>query len=203
VPAPLPGRPGFVAPPPSDRPRYARRAVRVLLLDEAERILLVLDSDLGLDPVAHWWSTPGGGVDPGESDAAAAVRELFEETGLVVTEGDLVGPLLERRVVHGYSDKIVDQTEVFFLVRTRTFDIDTSGHTEEERLTVADLRWWDLTLLADDEHDVWPADLEDLVGLAEASDRWVDGPVRGDPVEESTVPGGHRSAPPATPPDTN
>ena len=184
----LPGQPGFVVPAPEDRPRFDRRAVRVLLLDETDRLLLLLDSDLGLDPVAHWWVTPGGGVDPGESDLEAAVRELWEETGLVVDAGALVGPLLTRLVVHGYSDKIVDQTEVFFAVRVPKFTIDTTAHTEEEQLTVADIRWWDLDDLERTDDDVWPRDLVAVLALVESPDLWRSGPVKGPPVEESSVP---------------
>src|SRR5690349_25136445 len=110
---PLPGQPGFVVPAPEDRPRFERRAVRVLVVDEADRMLLFLDSDLGLDPVTHWWVTPGGGVDPGESDLEAGVRELREETGLLVPASDLVGPLLTRVVVPGYRDKVIDQAGGF------------------------------------------------------------------------------------------
>jgi 8-oxo-dGTP pyrophosphatase MutT (NUDIX family) len=162
----------------------------VLLLDEHDRILLMQDSDLGLDPVRRWWSTPGGGVDDGESLEDAAVRELFEETGLEITAAALAGPLLRRQVLHGYSDKVVDQVEVFFVARVPTFDVDTSGHTEEEQRTVAELRWWDLGTLRLTTDDVWPRDLHDLVDLAGQPGRWRGGPVLGPAVEESTVPVG-------------
>jgi 8-oxo-dGTP pyrophosphatase MutT (NUDIX family) len=185
---PLPGQPGFVVPAPEDRPRYPRRAVRVLVVDEADRMLLFLDSDLGLDPVTHWWVTPGGGVDPGESDLEAGVRELREETGLVVAASDLVGPLLTRVVVHGYSDKVVDQVEVFYVVRVASFEVDTAGHTEEELLTVADIRWWTLADLASTTDDVWPPDILAILDLASHPQAWRDGPVQADPTEESSVP---------------
>ncbi len=185
--SPLPGQPGFVLPAPQDRPRFARRAVRVVLLDDDGRVLLIRDSDLGLDPVPHWWSTPGGGVDPGEGDAAAAVRELWEETGLRVAETDLAGPLLRRRVVHGWSDKVVDQDEVFFAVRVPAFDVDTSAHTEEERLTIVEIRWWDLAELAATGDTVWPVGLAALVAALDGG-AVVDGPLDGGTVEESTLP---------------
>jgi len=185
---PLPGQPGFVVPAPQDRPRYDRRAVRVLVLDDTDRMLLFQDSDLGLDPVAHWWVTPGGGVDPGESDLEAGVRELWEETGLVVDASALVGPLLTRVVVHGYSDKVVDQVEVFYVVRVPAFEVDTTAHTEEERLTVADIRWWSLADLATTADDVWPRDVLDVLALASRPDEWRDGPVQALSVEESSVP---------------
>lgn len=45
--------------------------------DDAGRILLMRRSDNGQ------WSLPAGMIDPGEQPADAAVREVFEETGVV------------------------------------------------------------------------------------------------------------------------
>jgi ADP-ribose pyrophosphatase YjhB (NUDIX family) len=53
-------------------------AVAVMVLDAKERLLLVRDAGTGL------WATPGGAVDPDEDPADAAVREMWEETGLLV-----------------------------------------------------------------------------------------------------------------------
>jgi len=59
------------------------RAAGVLLIDERGWILLQLRDANGAFP--HHWGTVGGQVEPGESDDAAARRELVEETGYVVT----------------------------------------------------------------------------------------------------------------------
>ncbi len=64
-------------------------------------------------------------------------------------------------VVHGYSDNVADQTEVFYVVRVAAFEVDTTAHTEEEQLTVADIRWWELADLATTTDDVWPRDVLD------------------------------------------
>lgn len=40
----------------------------------------------------EWWEVPGGGVEPGETTLAAAVRETAEETGYVVPP-ECVGPV--------------------------------------------------------------------------------------------------------------
>jgi 8-oxo-dGTP pyrophosphatase MutT (NUDIX family) len=48
-----------------------------LVFDEDRRVLLVEHGDTGR------WVTPGGAVEPHETPADAAARELWEETGLV------------------------------------------------------------------------------------------------------------------------
>ncbi len=62
--------------------------VGAIIQDAAGRLLLIRR---GHDPEAGSWSLPGGRVEPGESDAQALVREMREETGLIVRPGPLVG----------------------------------------------------------------------------------------------------------------
>jgi ADP-ribose pyrophosphatase YjhB (NUDIX family) len=59
-----------------------------LAYDHSGRLLLVQRAN---EPGRGLWSLPGGRVEQGEDDAAALVREMAEETGLVVQPGGLVG----------------------------------------------------------------------------------------------------------------
>ncbi len=172
------------------RPRGRRRAMRVLLVDDRDRLLLFHDSDPGMSPVPQWWITPGGGVETGESDRQAAVRELFEETGAEVAGDALVGPLATRVVVHGYSDVVTTQDEAFWFVRVPAFEVSTVGHTDQELLTMTAHRWWTREDLASTNDEVWPRDILELWALAETA---VATGVTAPPldlgtVEESTVP---------------
>jgi 8-oxo-dGTP diphosphatase len=48
----------------------------------------------GREPSRGLWSIPGGRVEPGEGRAAAAAREVQEETGLTVVVGRPLGRVL-------------------------------------------------------------------------------------------------------------
>ena len=54
------------------------------------RAVVIRDGDLLLsyETKTDTWMLPGGGVEPGESDAACCVREVCEETGSVVLPGE-------------------------------------------------------------------------------------------------------------------
>jgi 8-oxo-dGTP diphosphatase len=59
-----------------------------LTYDPDGRLLLIRR---GNEPGRGLWSVPGGRLEPGETDAMALVREMAEETGLLVEPGALVG----------------------------------------------------------------------------------------------------------------
>ncbi len=70
-----------------------RRAARVLLVDDDPRVLLQQCCDPAAPAEGSWWNTTGGGLDAGETAGEAAVRELREETGLLLE--------VDARVVEG------------------------------------------------------------------------------------------------------
>ena len=157
-------------PDPSQRPFRRRKTVRLVIVDEDERVLLYEDSDPGLTPTFTWWSTPGGGIDPGESERETAVREMFEETGAHATADDFIGPLAERTVTHGYSDQIVEQHDVFYGLRTSAFTVSADGLTPEEQITMGQWRWWTLAELTSTTERVWPHQIAELVRQVTSGD---------------------------------
>ena len=116
-----------------------RSAVRAVVLDPADRVLLVQFSFEG----RIVWACPGGGLEDGEADEAAIARELDEEVGL---SGFELGPCVWTRehVIPLFGGRWDGQRERFYLVRSATF-------TPQPRLTadqlaaenVVGMRWWD------------------------------------------------------------
>jgi 8-oxo-dGTP diphosphatase len=62
--------------------------VGAVIKDGRGRLLLI---KRGHSPGAGLWSLPGGRIEPGETDAEALIREMREETGLVIEAGPLIG----------------------------------------------------------------------------------------------------------------
>ena len=143
-----------------------RHAARVILLDSRDRVLLLHGCDVD-QRERSWWFTVGGGIDAGESPRDAAVRELFEETGLTLAASALVGPVYRRSAMFDFFRESCRQEEVFYVGRYADAADDDAfsraGWTQVERDTIDELRWWDLDDLAAVTEEVFPAGLAGLV----------------------------------------
>lgn len=140
-----------------------RNTARVLLVDDDQRVLLFrcwLDADReGRGPM---WITPGGGVEPGESLAEAAVREMREETGLSLAEADL-GPVVARSSGEWGWKRRYFAVDSFFYVRVPTLSVDTAGFQPEEHRLLSAHRWWSRSEIGAATEPVLPIGLRPLL----------------------------------------
>ena len=114
-----------------------RSAVRALVLDRDERVLLVEFRD---EQGQTWWATTGGGVDSGETAEAALRRELNEEAGLLDFE---LGPQIWwREHTFAWAGRIWHQAEQIFLVRIDHHEPAPIADLAAEH--VSQVRWWTL-----------------------------------------------------------
>jgi 8-oxo-dGTP diphosphatase len=151
-----------------DRPPLReRKSARLLILNPAGEVLLFKFLTQAITPrlyakgIAHFWATPGGALDPGESFAQAAERELYEETGWRSTVTSAA--VHEREFKMQFETEWVWAIERYFVVPAPPGALSTAGHTALERQTLADHNWWSARALRETADTVFPEDLADLI----------------------------------------
>ncbi|RME84810.1 MAG: NUDIX domain-containing protein [Caldilineae bacterium] len=108
-----------------------RLGCSITIVDDEGRVLLQKRRD------GDWWGLPGGGVDPGETFTAAAIRETREETGLEVEIVRLLGAFTEPDICVCYPDgSRVQIASLNFLARI------VGGRLIESNGETAELRWF-------------------------------------------------------------
>lgn len=122
----------------------------MVVLDERDRVLLINARDPVDQAKGEWWEIPGGGIEAGESSAAAAARELFEETGIRDAE---VGPSVwQQRARYTFAGIRFDQLEHIHVARLSAGAGPDGGYhpgglEAMEALAFSGLRWWELDQL--------------------------------------------------------
>jgi 8-oxo-dGTP pyrophosphatase MutT (NUDIX family) len=118
-----------------------RLGVNVVVRDESGRVLLARRDR---PPI---WNLPGGGVEPGETPWAAAIRETREEVGLVVDVLSLAG----------FYDRSPDGDPVL------VFRADVTGGSLTTTAEATELGWFDPDALPEPINPYQPERIADAV----------------------------------------
>ncbi len=142
-----------------------RPTVRILFFDPRGRLLLMRahDPDVGDESGrisdTSYWFTIGGGIEPGETPADAALREIAEETGH--TRFRLGPPVWYRECVLTVKGEKRLFEETFFLAWTEESDLSSENWTALERAVIKDMKWWNMDELMTSGETIYPLCIRD------------------------------------------
>jgi 8-oxo-dGTP pyrophosphatase MutT (NUDIX family) len=104
-------------------------------------------------------------LEPGETFAEAAIRELTEETGIAI---DKIGDPVARRefvmTMPGGEPVVAD--EQFFVVPVEEQRVLRDQWTAAEIEVITDSRWWTAAALKTTQETIWPNDLPEILASA-------------------------------------
>lgn len=124
-------------------------SVRILLINESNEILLMSADDPSTTSAdgtyrGRFWFLIGGEIEPQETLEQAAIRELYEETGLI--QQDIVlGPV----VWYGAFDlvlsgKLRHLKQRFIVAKTKNSDVHLENLTPNEQKVIQKIDWFSL-----------------------------------------------------------
>jgi 8-oxo-dGTP diphosphatase len=127
-----------------------------MLFDEAGSILLIRFVAMRPDGEFVFWALPGGEIEGGETEMAAAGRELREELGIAVK---VEGPVYRDANQFWHQGEIQDNTDFLFRAQCRREEPKLTGVTAEEIAMMREMRWWTVEEIEGSGQRIFPANL--------------------------------------------
>lgn len=150
---------------PDDLAIVERHAVRLVVRDRAGSVLVFRAREVTIPELGEWWELPGGGIEPGEGYREAAVRELEEETGLVVGPRG-VGPARWRRSAsyrHRGTRRLQHELVAVVDLDRLAPPVDVSGQLPHEVEDYLSWRWMPVAEITTGAGRFYPGRLPDLL----------------------------------------
>ncbi|MDR1401560.1 MAG: NUDIX domain-containing protein [Puniceicoccales bacterium] len=126
-----------------------RNSVKLILLNERDELALMCADDKRItlandEPQGRFWFMVGGGIEPGETLLDAAERELFEETGIGISDVEFGPEVWKCTFDLRFEGKLTTCNERFIVAKTKVTAFDMSNMTASEKSVVEEIRWFSL-----------------------------------------------------------
>ena len=133
----------------------------MVVFDREERVLLIKSRDPANPFGPGWWEIPGGGMDPAETSAQTAARELQEEAGILSAE---IGPVVwTQSVQFTFAGLYFDQDEFIHVAWTDQTELAQPQLEALEALAFEGRRWWTIEEVQQTDSAFLPPRLPELL----------------------------------------
>lgn len=145
-----------------------RLASRILLISPANRLLLFkIHYSTGALAGRSYWATPGGKLLEGESFEVAAIRELYEETGVeVLSVGECIA--CSEFLWQMPDGEQVNAVERYYVVHSHDEHCSAVRWSEQEREVICEAKWWSGSELESCRDEIFPVNLLTLFVQAQS-----------------------------------
>ena len=124
-----------------------------MLFDEGGAILLIRFVAPREGGEFVFWALPGGEIEAGETEIAAAAREVREELGLELT---VAGPVYCDRNQFWHQGEMQDNVDFLFRAACGHEEPRLIGVTTDEKEMMKEIRWWTEAEIEASEERIFP-----------------------------------------------